>query len=47
MYRTGSGEAVVFAGVRAEDGTKKQIRCSDVLLRAVGRGDEEGLGRKG
>ncbi len=47
VYRTGSGEAVVFAGVRAEDGTKKQIRCSDVLLRAVGRGDEEGLGRKG
>ena len=43
VYRTGSGEAVVFAGVRAEDGTKKQIRCSDVLLRAVGRGDEEGL----
>ncbi len=47
VYRTGSGEAVVFAGVRAEDGTKKQIRCSDVLLRAVGRGDEEGLGRRG
>lgn len=47
VYRTGSGEAVVFAGVRAEDGTKKQIRCSDVLLRAVGRGDEEGMGRKG
>lgn len=47
VYRTGSGEAVVFAGVRAEDGTKKQICCSDVLLRAVGRGDEEGLGRKG
>ncbi len=47
VYRTGSGEAVVFAGVRAEDGTKKQIRCSDVLLRAVGRGDEEELGRRG
>ena len=47
VYRTGSGEAVVFAGVRAEDGTKKQIRWSDVRLRAFGRGDEEGLGRKG
>lgn len=39
VYRIEDGKVIEFLGVKSEDGTVKNIRCSNILIRAVRKGD--------
>lgn len=39
VYRIEDGNVIEFLGVKSEDGTVKNIRCSNILIRAVRKGD--------